>query len=521
MNFFLPLLSSILYILSFPFNLSGHFAFIALMPLIIISRLSEKKNSLFSGTIFGFVISIYYSLPLYHSMTLNQDSSDLLPALLILITVILPYSLIYGLFSIICRWSSEESIFFKLLIPPAFWILLDYMRELSSFFIPWGLAGYSQIYSPFIQIADTTGIHGVTFIIILSNTIIAEIVIILIKLHKRKTNILLNTSANFKNLKPGYQKTLFFYFILLSTILILTATYGIIKKRLVTEIEHNSDKINYLIVQGNSDSVERWDEASSISRYQTYASLTVREIKNSDLIIWPETVLNSSDKINFEIMSEISSLLKDKSYFITGGIRKDKKGNTFNSIFVMKKNGLEYIYDKKLLFPYSERPFFGKTAGSFLNSPEKFSAGTSNSIYQIGEILTGFNICFESIYPSVIRKQAKSGASLIVNVANDSWFGDSSIPHLQKYNLIARAIENRIGIIRSANSGISFAVSPSGNIISEIPFNSRNISKSELPVIKGHSFYSISGNLIIILSIFILLYKLLRDEIKKNKTNIN
>jgi apolipoprotein N-acyltransferase len=75
-------------------------------------------------------------------------------------------------------------------------------------------------------------------------------------------------------------------------------------------------------VQGNSESLERWNESTSSLRYQTYIQLTNKKINETDFTVWPETVLNSSDKINFEIMSGISTKLRDSGFFITGGIRR-------------------------------------------------------------------------------------------------------------------------------------------------------------------------------------------------------
>ncbi|HPJ35229.1 MAG TPA: apolipoprotein N-acyltransferase [Spirochaetota bacterium] len=513
MYLLLPLLSSLLYILSFPFNISGYIAYIALVPLFLLFS-STAKKAFASGAIFGTVISIYFSIPLYHSLTINTETSLVIPALLVLITVILPCAIIYAAYSVICRWSENLPLFLKLLFPASLWITIDYARGLSPFILPWGLAGYTQVYSPFIQSAAIGGIHLVTFITVLINTLIAEI-IFHVKQHR------LSSTGNTRISEIIKNKKIIYCAITLLIFSVIDLAYGLTIKEVTLSNENKSDKINYLIVQGNYGSIERWNESSTGARYHTYATLTGKGINKADFIVWPETVLNSSDKINYEVMTGISSLLNDKSYFIAGGVRRDSKKHTFNSIFVSGKNGLEYIYDKKYLFPYSEQPFLGMSAGSFMNSPEKFKEGKSPDIYKTGNFLTGFSICFESIYPQVIRRAALSGASLLINVANDSWFGESSVPFMQMYAVITRAIENRVSIIRAANSGISFAVSPSGKVVSEIPLNTRDISQGELPVSVNRSFYSRGGDMIIIFAIIIILSALLLDELKKSRNNIS
>lgn len=519
MHLIYTLLSSVIFIASFPFNLSGYLAFISLVPWFVsLSQISEIKKTAASGALFGIIISLYFSLPLYQSISISSPDNIIRPVLLLLFTAIAPNLIMYCLFSILMRWIYDKPQHFHIFLPASLWILLDYLKELSTVMIPWGFAGYTQVFSPFIQFAEITGIHGISFLIIMINSIIAEIIMIILnefhygnKTEKIESSYVLTNKLTFILSNKSFFIYLFLFCVVFTTFLL----YGNVRKKFITDSLKNSAQIKYLIVQGNSESLERWNESTSSLRYQTYIQLTNKKINETDFTVWPETVLNSSDKINFEIMSGISTKLRDSGFFITGGIRRDNNGNNYNSIFIMSKNNLEYIYDKKILFPYSERPFFGSTAGSFLNSPEKFTEGKSRDIFKTGDILTGYSICFESIYPSVIRKQARSGSSLLINVANDSWFGDSSVPHLQQYAIIARAIENRISIIRSANSGISFAVSPAGEIITEIPINTRDISYGILPVIKERSFYTKSGNWFIIISILIILFTLAKNEIKQ------
>ena len=283
-----PLLSSILYILAFPLNTSGYIAFIAMVPLFtLISRQKELKKATAAGAIFGLIISLYFSNPLYYSMTINPDSFFLIPAILIFFTAIIPNIIIYSLFAAIFHWISKSSALFNIVLPASLWILIDYLKELSSFILPWGLTGYTQVFTPFIQLADITGIHGVSFLIILINTMIAEIITIT----ELETNLAQNSNRYERMLRflkypinnRNYKK-LIYNSLLILIIISGVFTYGILKKNSVLNKSAASEKITYLMVQGNSESVERWNEASSTARYQTYIQLTKQGINDADFM---------------------------------------------------------------------------------------------------------------------------------------------------------------------------------------------------------------------------------------------
>jgi len=232
--------------------------------------------------------------------------------------------------------------------------------------------------------------------------------------------------------------------------------------------------------------------------------------------VWPETVLNSSDTNNMEIITGISSLLKPDQIFITGATRSDSKNNVYNSIFTADKNGLNYIYDKRILFPFTETSLSGFSSGKFMDSPSIFSRGKNKPVSNYNLTTLGFTICFESIYPDYIRKIKNLGAVILINVANDSWFGNTYEPYMHLYSSIARSIENRLYVIRSSNSGISAIISPTGEMISSIGLNTRDKTLATVNSIAIPSFYSKTGDLIIIVSFLIIIISLACQLKKQN-----
>ena len=274
--------------------------------------------------------------------------------------------------------------------------------------------------------------------------------------------------------------------------------YGISGEDKNYNADREINRIKITGIQGNTGSLERWDQSLSFINYQNYLDLTAKNFEGNGIIIWPETVLNSSDKTNFEIIQNVNSLTGKNAIFITGGTRKDDRGNTYNSIFISNRGLLTYIYDKQILFPYSEKKIAGLSHGAVMGSPDTFTPGKKPPLYRSNDITPSLSICFESLYPSFIRRGVKDGADILINIANDSWFGDTYEPHMHFNSTIVRAIENRRSLARITNSGISALIKPSGEVIKSMGLNETGVITGELPGRKELTIYTIYGDMIII-----------------------
>jgi apolipoprotein N-acyltransferase len=362
--------------------------------------------------------------------------------------------------------------YLNILTPPSLWILLEYVREISDFSIPWYFIGYSQIGTPFIQSADIAGIYGISFLIVLTNYMLTMGI----------------SDINYRKLK------FFIPFILLMASVFI---YGIAAEKRNYNSNSKNNHVNITGVQGNTGSMERWDKSLSFINYQKYIDLTGKNFKGKGILIWPETVLNSSDRINFEIIQNVNTLIGNNTIFITGGTRMDKNGRAFNSIFVSNMGMLSYIYDKNILFPYSEKKIAGLSHGGVMGSPDTFTEGKRPPLFRSNIITPSLSICFESLYPGFIRKGVKEGADILINVANDSWFGNTYEPYMHFNSTIVRAIENRRSLARITNSGISALIDPAGKVTQHLGLNESGVITGELTRRKELTFYTIYGDLII------------------------
>jgi len=483
MGYILTLASAVFYYRSFSPGINGYLTLFSLIPFFFSLLKSQKlQTTILIGSVWGITLSSLFSIPLFHALLTEYQFSIFFSSVLIIFSVVIPYGIIYGFFGFALKYFFEKSGIYFSVFSASLWIIIDYIMSITPVFMPWGFAGYSQVLNPFIQISDISGIYGVSFLIILINALFTGIFI-------------------------SYKKNIRFSLVAIFILIISCTTYGNLRIiNINKKIQVTTDKtISAAVIQGNFSSKEKWNSKNSSAIINTYINLTKQVIGEANIILWPETVLNSNDVNNLDIISGIASLLKENQIFITGATRNDDKNNTFNSIFTSDKFGLKYIYDKKILFPFTESTFAGLSSGNYIDSPSVFNIGKTKTVLKSDIANIGFTICFESIYPEYVRKIKNNGADILINVANDSWFGNTYEPEMHLYSNISRAIENRIYVVRASNSGISAIISPTGQIMDSIDLNTRDKAIATIQIVKIDSFYSQYGDWIIVLAMLILI----------------
>jgi apolipoprotein N-acyltransferase len=127
-------------------------------------------------------------------------------------------------------------------------------------------------------------------------------------------------------------------------------------------------------------------------------------------------------------------------------------------------------YHKNILVPFGEyvpMRWLFVFAESLMEGVSDFSSGGEILVASVDRGKVGAFICYEAIYPDLIRSFVKNGAGLLINLTNDAWFGRSSAPHQHLNMAVARAVETRRYLVRAANTGISAVVDPYGRVLKQ------------------------------------------------------
>lgn len=514
------IISALLLIYSFPdFNYS-FLAWVALVPLLFAIKDKGPLAAFFISYVTGFLFFLGTIYWLVHVT---------LPGMIIVAAYLAVYFGLFGFFSSFAlsftfspistkglshkspaflalmkspdyslKGHAEMPTYFLMFFIPAAWVSYEWIRSNALTGFPWALLAHSQSFNlPVIQIADIFGAYGVSFLIAMVNVA----AFLVIQKFRRKWNFAI----------PA---------IIAVFLVIMTLRYGYIRLNNIFV----GDKIRVSIVQGNIPQDRKWDADFREEILRRYEDLTRRAAEEKpDLIIWPETSVPGFLESEHDLFERVQSLSSNiKTPLLVGTPREEGAGREayYNSAVLFSADGNEVdTYDKMHLVPFGEYiPF--KELFSFVekfthNPIGDFKAGTKYTVFKffiqksvkekdiswklLKKIKFSCLICFEDIFPDIARKFANEGASFLVNITNDAWFGKTSAAYQHAECSIFRAVENRIPVVRSTNTGLSCFIDQKGRILSAVGSGGRELfvtglKSEELVLARPRTIYNRYGD---------------------------
>ena len=411
--------------------------FFKLNDYIFLNFGNDYKLMFVTGIIFGFsffITSIYW---ITNSIfVFDSNLSFLAPFPLIFLPLIL--GIFYGLMQLLNSffWSSNVSRIFYF---SAFWSIFEIFRSTLLTGFPWNLIAYSWSWSiNFIQSLSLFGVFGLGLISIFCATGIFAI-------NFKKINIFLSIFSIF--------------------ILLVLYLFGYNRILNYENIYTSGDKFRLVSTNFNQD--EKWSDES----FEKMISLGSNEIPT----FFPETSFGLRETI--------------KDNWFSGFIRIHGE-EFYNSVKYDNQ-----IYDKRKLVPFGEFIPFHKTLDKIglkkLMPIESFSSGIRNSSFNDFVVPL---ICYEGIFPNIVKDNILPTSGVLVNITNDAWFGKGAGPKQHFTHVRFRSVENGLPIIRSANMGISALINPVGEIEKIIPNGEMSYIDIKIPKKISHTFYTQFGD---------------------------
>lgn len=354
---------------------------------------------------------------------------------------------------------------------PMLWTLLEYVRTYVPFGgFPWMLSGYALVpYAGVLQIAAWTGVYGLSFVMAAVNALIAAGV------HRRSRRVLLAAAA----------------------LLVGLRLFPIVGQA------GPPPALPVTIVQPNLENGRSWEPVEFEALLEDLRRLSSGSGR-SRLIAWPETPGPFFLDRDPAFRGAAETVARENDAYLLAGYIGFTDDSPTNSAALLDPGGNTVSrYDKIHLVPFGEyvpmRSFLGFAEG-LLEEVGGFAPGARYTISSLDGHSIATVICFESIFPSLVRRFVQDGAELLVVITNDGWFGQSSAPYQHLRMGIVRAVENGRYMIRSANTGISAIIDPSGRVLDSTPLNVRTALSGVAGFRRERTFYTMYGDVFVYLN---------------------
>lgn len=513
-NLLLAATSGLLVALAFPPYALWPLVFVTFVPLLVAVEHSSPGRAAGLGWLSGVVVHLGAFPWLLATIARFEHASSLLTLPFVLLFIAY-HSLQLAGFGLAAAWLTrrEPSILRACLVACA-WVLLEWGFPRV---FPWFLAN-PLADSPLLrQAADIGGAYGLTWVIVFVNGCVAGAVI--------------RWRAASRSWRP-----------LLAALTVILALIAYGARQLARQAGPGAARPQVLVtlVQGAipwgpEDIAIRNERA-----WQQYEALTRNDLgrrsfgdqPRPDLIVWPETslrvYLNTDDRFRKRVQSLVDDL---RTPLLLGALDVPAQGSgELNSAYLIqpRADGVEraatalatQVYHKQDLVAFGEYvpgaswlPLLHRwhTSGDFVSAspsaarPLTLALTPSRSSDGSGPLSIAPSICFEAVQPGAANGMVRDGATVLINLTDDSWFGSSAEPAQHLQATVLRAVETRRWLVRASGSGISAFIDPGGTITAALPLGTVGVSSQHINQMSSQPFFVRWGNWVVAMSATLLL----------------
>ena len=517
-------LSGILLALSFPKYGHPAVAWIALVPLLIaVSGYYESRSvlpahlpgqpplrafglGLLAGLVY-FVGTVYWTSTVV--ATYGQLATPVaVLAMLLLAAFLALYPAVTALIvgRLIGRLGASA-----LFVAPAAWVATEFLRGYLFGGFPWVPVGNSQVtVLPVAQLASVLGVYGLSALVALVNAAIA-----------------------YALLSSGRRRV----YAVATVVVLLAVTAGWGSWR-IAEGSKTSEgtPITVGLVQGNIEQSLKWRPEEARRIFTTYVAMT-RDVvrRGARYVIWPESSTPFSfeeDPVGEQAVRDLAREVGVPILFgsdqvviqpsakptLSEGTSRvaDIAESHYNAAFQLAPDGTtSAVYRKIHLVPFGEfvpladwLTFFPPLVQS-LAGFAPFTAGDSMVMLPVGGHLASTAICYEVVYPELVREAVVKGSELLTTITNDAWYGHSSAPYQHFAMASMRAIEHGRYMARAANTGISGVIDPYGRVVAQSAIFEQVGLVEEVRFLTGRTLYTAIGDVVAYVAMAIVVIALI------------
>jgi len=440
-----------------------------LLPLLYAFLVSSPRAAAAFGFWFGAGLFLAGTYWLYISVHVFGQAPLLLAIFLMLALVV-----IMGLYYAAAGWLtarlSDGKAMRLLLVAPSVWVAIEWIRGwfLSGF--PWMSLGYGQIDSPLAGIAPVLGVYGISLAVMFSTTA-----------------LLVAGNVREKLRWP------------LAAAALLPWVAGFLLQN-IQWTEEAGPAVRTTIVQGGISQDRKWLPEQFRPTLSLYRNSLTRH-PDSQLVVWPEVAIPGYvDLVEDYIRVLQSDLIAQNQSLLFGILERDVESKrVYNSVVMLDGVGRQ-IYRKRHLVPFGEFfpvPDFVREWMRLMSLPNS-DISPGDAVQPLLQTPDGQKlsvaICYEDAYGAE-QLYAMPDATILINVSNDAWFGDSIAPHQHLEIARMRAVEVGRPIVRATNTGISTFISADGSLGGNVAQFAEDAVTEDVMPRQGLTPYAKSGNL--------------------------
>ena len=493
----LALFSGALLALSFPRYGHPAFAWIALVPLLIALSGWRGRPGRAPGQrpLRAFALGlttgvVYFIGTIYWTGAVVRTFGGLAAPVAVLAAIVLALymALFPALAAVITSRLVNRAGAAGVLLAPAAWVATEFFRGYLFGGFPWVPLGNSQVtVLPVAQLASVLGVYGLSALVSFISAALA-----------------------YASLTDGRARIA----AVAAAFVTLAAVAGWGTWRVAEgSLTRQGTPIRIGLVQGNIAQSEKWNPNEARRIFTTHIAMT-RDLvtRGAEFVMWPV----SSTPFVFEEDEEGGNAVRDLARevrvpLLFGSDQVDRSRRPlrmYNSAFMVGPDGRTgAVYRKMHLVPFGEYiPFrvLVSVVSPIVESLGEFAPGESMVMLPVGSHLISTAICYEVVYPGLIRQAVDGGSELLTTITNDGWYGESSAPYQHFAMASMRAIEQGRYLARAANTGISGVVDPYGRVVGQSAIFEQAGLVEEVRFLTGRTIYSAIGDAIAYLAIALI-----------------
>ena len=498
-------LSGLLLCACFPSLDWNRLVWVAVLPLVLaVTAESNRARAFFLGYLTG---AIFLAGSCYWFVYVMRRYGGLgLPLSVgVLVLFLVVFSVFFGAFGWAEAWVAQRSRGLALLLSPFWWVTLELARTYLITGFPWNLLGYAVEPTGLRQLASVTAVYGLSFLAVATSAwlawwaleprrwpraaLVASWAVLLVVANR--VQFLLPTPQTQDHLREAF---------------LVQPNIPLDESVLEQWAPWRDPKRLAQLVNTTVDAVCQGQPSVTAGTMLDCSARRAGQ-NSAPLVIWPENPAPFYFDRDLVFRNALGTMAGHTgAYVISGTTTFDPSGQRpRNSAVVLDRQGrVVLVYDKIHLVPFGEYvPWW-----AFPSKIEKitfevgdFVPGTDYKIAETPEGGIGVFICYESIFPQLVRQLVARGAGVLVNISDDGWFGDSAAPaqHLEMARL--RAIENGRYLLRTTNDGITAIIDPRGEVVARLPRYETRILSGRFSYRNTRTFYTAHGDVFAWLSV--------------------